>query len=124
MRRHYRDGVNVMPLEQLPVVDDQIESLRGRERRDRVVIDVAACHHLEARAVGQARDDLLAPPAKPDNTDPDHSALFPCFVGPDNAGRAANAQWFAKAPCRTSGSYRPESLTMVKVNSVERDYSD
>ena len=50
MRRHHRDGVDVGSLKQILVVDDEIESVRRREGRDRVVIDIAAGHHLEARA--------------------------------------------------------------------------
>ena len=55
MRRHHRDRVDVGPLEQIFVVDDEIEAVRGGEGRDHVVVDVAAGHHLEARAFGEAR---------------------------------------------------------------------
>ena len=73
MRRHHRDGIDVGPLEQFLVVDDEIETLHGGKRCDRVVIDIAARHHLEARACRQAGDDLFAPPAEPDNADLNHS---------------------------------------------------
>ena len=105
MRRHYCDGVDVGPLEQVLVVDNQIETVRGRERRDRVVIDVAAGNNFEARTFGEAGDDLLAPPAEPDNTDPDHSAYS--LHGPSEqcvAGReCAMVGRFALPPRNISG---------------------
>ena len=54
------------------------------------MIDVAAGDHLEALALGQAGDDLFAPPAESDNADPNHVILLLCR--PDNAGPAADAQ--------------------------------
>ena len=49
MRRHHRDRVDVGPLEQVSIVNDEIETLRGGKRRDGIVIDVATRHYLEAR---------------------------------------------------------------------------
>ena len=95
MRRHHRNRIDIGALEQVPVVGDEVEAVRRRKGRDRVVIDVATGHHLEAWTLGQTRDDLLAPPAEPDNADPDHVASFLCFAGPDNVGSRANVQWFA-----------------------------
>ena len=77
MRRHHRDGIDVRPREQRLVVAGEVEFMGRRERCRHFRVDVAAGHHLEARAVGQAHDDLLAPPAEPDNADPDHVASFP-----------------------------------------------
>jgi hypothetical protein len=88
MRRHHRDRVDVGSLEQIPVADDEIEAVRGGKGRNRVVIDVAAGHHLEARACRQAGHDLLAPPAEPDNADPDHAARVPLFCSARQCGLA------------------------------------
>ena len=98
MRRHYCDRIDIGALEQVPVVGDDVEAMRCSKGRDRVVIDVASGHYLEAWTLGQTRDDLLAPPAEPDNADPDHVASFLCFASPNNVGSRANVQWFAATP--------------------------
>ena len=105
MRRHHRDGIDAGPREQRLVVVDESEFVGRRERRRHLDVDVAAGHDFEPRAFREASDDLLAPPAEPDNTYPDHAASFPWLFAPNNAGVAANAQWHG-APVR----HRPNSL--------------
>jgi hypothetical protein len=74
MRRHNRDGVDVIAFEQRSVIVNQLELLRGDEWRGHRTVDIATRHHSESRTFGETGHDLLAPPAQSDNADPDHCA--------------------------------------------------
>ena len=93
MRRHHRDRVDFGMLEQGAVVVHEVESVRRRKWFRHGGVDVAAGHDFETRAAGKAGDDLLAPPAKPDNADADHLTPFLMQIRADNAGLSGDAQW-------------------------------
>jgi hypothetical protein len=73
VRGHNGDSVNIGTVEKFPIVLSQVKLVRSCEWCRHLGIDIASGHHLETRAIGKAGHDLLAPPAKADNPDPDHS---------------------------------------------------
>src|SRR5690242_21780984 len=87
VRRDDGDGVDVGAFQELPIVGDQIEGMLPRERGGHVVVDVAAGHDRETRAFLEAGDDLFAPPAEPDNADPDHWSCPAAVPGTGACGR-------------------------------------
>jgi len=73
MRCNHRDRVDVRSLEQRLIAVSEIEFVRGREWRRHLGVDIAASDDVETWTFGETGHDLLAPPAEPDNADPDHS---------------------------------------------------
>jgi hypothetical protein len=111
MRRHHRDGIDIRSRQQYLIVVGEIKFVRCREGGRHLSVDVAAGHHFKARAFRQTRDDLLAPPAEPDNADADH--VVPLNGGgPTMRGRLQMRNGAARP--RHTCNCHVGSLTLVK----------
>jgi hypothetical protein len=93
VRGHDCNRFEVGASDQVPVVVYEVQPVRDGKGRGYLGIDVAPGNDLEARALGEAGHNLLAPPAEADNSDADHrSPAFP-FLLAENAGQTNLMQW-------------------------------